>query len=703
MLNADDRETQVSLAQLRQVISERSRPIVFWIGAGASRWIGYPSWKDLALELRREFATYVASFDNSTALQLINKEFYPELFQLCKDSDSARYHRFLTNAFLPKQVTEPYKKFIGLLSKIAPLYVLTTNVDEVLEHNLPMSATLQRSDIERWTDLVHHKASFVVKLHGSASAAQDMIFAKRDYEGLTLNEKYLNELRCIFTTCSVIFLGYGVRDEYVLKTLRNDAKHRSLFGAGPHFVVTNDAVSIESLRRIRYAIKFSPSHTAALSVLSYISQYEKDKTHSRVIVNERSAAEENTGTTPTGESGYFISNIMPPGTSRTSHEITAVREGFEIEASVGLGFTNDEIPVAQSTALHDIVVGLICFDHIYLPFSSLGTVHDLLGSEQFWELVRIDVLRMIHSESQLSVVFRKGDALGDIGNLTAGTNKGPEPDPIPLLIRKVLTPAPGKNEEAERLFGILEQRTKVYRGANQIELPSLVRSAVLMPKAGKLLGIGEAILPNQVPRWLRYSYLRLAHLVQTAVICSHYGIQSAKVPYGGVQLTSAAFGVQDQDWRADHFASYVASGVFNSDLGSLVYQDRSVVKNILQFRESSAGTSFRKETSQALASDKVLDFKTSVNSGLSQAIPSQILQRAHDKLISLMTEDGRGAFVPAVWSTAFQADSVTGYWRAKSKRILLEMCAARGIGKDDSCICGSGQKLRLCCLPPLTN
>ena len=53
MLNADDQETILSLRALKQAALS-SKPIVLWIGAGASKWAGYPSWKDLALELRSQ-------------------------------------------------------------------------------------------------------------------------------------------------------------------------------------------------------------------------------------------------------------------------------------------------------------------------------------------------------------------------------------------------------------------------------------------------------------------------------------------------------------------------------------------------------------------------------------------------------------------------------------------------------------------------
>jgi SEC-C motif len=222
-----------------------------------------------------------------------------------------------------------------------------------------------------------------------------------------------------------------------------------------------------------------------------------------------------------------------------------------------------------------------------------------------------------------------------------------------------------------------------------------------MPAVARLLGVGDAILPIQTPRWLRFPYLRLGHLVETSAICSEYGIQAAKVSFGGVQLTSAAFGVQPAELYADHLASYTSTGNFNSDLGALVYQDPLIVRRIMRFRNSSDGEAFRREVGQVLAVGGGAEFRASVDAGLSRTIPPGVLQRARDKLLTLMTESARVAPVPAVWGNVPYPDSITKRWRARSERMLLEMCSARGLGKDDPCICGSGEKLRLCCLAPL--
>jgi hypothetical protein len=576
----------------------------------------------------------------------------------------------------------------------------------MLEKSLLLAETVQRTDLGRCVKLLHDRRPFVAKLHGSVSAVQNTVFTAADYDSLVADGSYVNFLKYIFTGCTVVFIGYGGRDDYVIRLLSENFEEMRLFGPGPHFVVTNEAVSVPSLQRIGYCLKIRPDHTAALSVLHFIIPSLQPKSGVDAAVSEAESAEPDdgratVGAVPPGKTAYFISDLMLPGTWRTSQEITAQGAGGEIEASFGLGFTNDEVAIPFSTALHDMVVGLICFDYIYLPFAVLGAAHILLGSDLFWELVRLDALHFVHSDAAPGVLFRKGEALGAIGDVTRGTTTGPEPLPLPELIRKALTPAPGKERLAEGLFDTLERKTAVYTRYKETNVPGLVRAAVLMPAVSKLLGVGDTILPTQVPRWLRYPYLRLAHLVQTGLLCTEYGIQAAKVPFGGVHLTTAAFGVEPMDIRADHVASYVSSGAFNSDLGALVGSDASLMKRIVGFRASMEGDRFRREIGQVLATQSGREFNASVNAGLSRALPVAVLQRAQDRLLRLMTASGGVARVPAVWGSAVLSDASVRHWRAKSQKLLLEMCKSRGIGRNDPCICGSRERLRLCCVAAL--
>jgi hypothetical protein len=78
MLNASDPGTFRAIRELRHLIQDSKKPVIFWVGAGASKWLGYPLWKEIAHELRREFSKYADGFDSGEAVKLIKSNSLPE-------------------------------------------------------------------------------------------------------------------------------------------------------------------------------------------------------------------------------------------------------------------------------------------------------------------------------------------------------------------------------------------------------------------------------------------------------------------------------------------------------------------------------------------------------------------------------------------------------------------------------------------------
>ena len=702
MLNANDAGTFIAMRELRRSIQDSNKPLVLWAGAGTSKWRGYPLWKEFASQLRREFFRYVDGFDNAAALELIAANAFPTFFQGCRDRDRQRYYHALSNAFLPLPDTPLYRRFTDALGAIAPLRVLTTNIDEALEQRFPGAGVFQQSDITGCLEQLQAGNSFIAKLHGSRSAIESTVFTHDDYEKLKTETGFISTLRQIFNVATVVFLGYGVSDQYVVDLLSDNARDMSLFGAGPHFVVSSDFNPTPNLHRISYSLKRFADHRSALTILEIIKQAaaRKAETSTRVDFHVKARQSGVGAPTPVAKTAYFISDFMPAGTWTTSQTAQLARkDGLNAEMTVGLGFTNDELPFNQSTAAHDLIVGLICFDVIYLPLSALHRIRTLLG-DSFWQLTQADVIQFVHLQQEPAIVSGKGELMGDVGLVTLTAPTG-GPESVGTHIRRQLKPAPGMEAEVEKLFSELEAKVILFDDGLRLELADLVRASFMMPEVARLLGIGEAILPSQIPIWLRFPCLRMAHLVQTGAVCDRLGIQAAKIPFGGVRLTSAAFGVQSASESADQYASYVLSGKFNTDLGAALVAQPLILQGILRFRGTSEGEAFRREVRDQLLTNAMSEFPASVNAGLARNIPPQILQKAQDQLSSLLTDRISISSVPAVWANSLQLDDSTRFWRAKSRSLLLGLTKGRGIGGDDPCICGSGDKFRLCCLPPL--
>ena len=149
-----DPETIRAFNSLKSVIVSRRRPLVVWLGAGASAWAGYPLWGELADQMHRRFAREVGKYVKETASSLLAERAYPDLFEEMRTSDSALYFSCLTDAFAPRQPTPVYERMLRALDRIEPTYVLTTNVDESLERHLSGPEAVQRSDVERLSQLL---------------------------------------------------------------------------------------------------------------------------------------------------------------------------------------------------------------------------------------------------------------------------------------------------------------------------------------------------------------------------------------------------------------------------------------------------------------------------------------------------------------------------------------------------------------------
>ena len=238
MLSSTDRQTIYALRQLEECVRDSSRPLLVWIGAGASAWCGYPTWANLADDLHSQFSKLEAAYDAIAGASALGNHDYPEVFEQCKRASPTRYFTHLSNVFEARQPTPVYRRLLTTLEGINPKFLITTNVDEMLEQNLNELRIVQKLDVERCIGLLRDRHSFVAKLHGSVSSVQSMVFTRGDYEELCGNESYLSTLRHLFAECSTVFIGYSLSDDYVLSQLTKNFDARKLFGDGPHFIVS---------------------------------------------------------------------------------------------------------------------------------------------------------------------------------------------------------------------------------------------------------------------------------------------------------------------------------------------------------------------------------------------------------------------------------------------------------------------------------
>lgn len=696
MLDATDPNTHFAIKELCDVASAHSKPIVFWIGAGASRWCGIPSWGSLAEELNTLFRRRAHLFDKNAAGRALGDGDFPQVFQKCHEADSELFNRELvTRLALPARLAPVFKRFIAELSSIQPLRIITTNVDELLERNLPSVPLIAASDLGRAADCLANGGSFIAKVHGSISSINDIVFTKSQYERLYRDRTFLESLKRIFATSSVIFLGYGLGDEYVVQLLRYANELAGLFGNGPHFHITKEASSTlpVSIRRIKYKNSIFDDHREPVRVLAEV----------RNACNvRRNMFHATTPETPIQlRSAHLLADIVPPGTYNTSNAFQIRRQDSEHEyfCVTGHGLTRAELYSTESTAFHDLIVGLICFDTQYAHIGSLGGLNVLVG-DQIETLISERCLRFIDVPSNDMIRFP------DLTTVTGGTletmslrrREANEPENIHDRIRRILHATPGNEVAAERQFDAI---ASVTDGSNSVEndkTKDIVRGLALFPSIRKALSMSEGVAIDSIPKWYMYPVLRLARVVRIAVAVREMNLASTKLELAHAGLVGKVFETTFGNEWCDSIASYVIGGSFNLNVGAYVSENPAVLRNILQFRDTEAGISLRRSILAQIQANDDTEFLSSVNAGLAATIPSSILESAHHAMAQvLINQNQHRITLPALWGQAANMQSALSLWKQRSAEMLRESCSRLGVARNSLCPCGSGDKLRECC------
>lgn len=707
MLNADDEYTPTSLQRLRQVINQK-RPLILWIGAGASRWAGLPSWHDSARRMRRVFAKSTPYFPDDRAESYINSKAYPDFFQLCAEIDQALFHNVLLDQFNAPILGPIYEQLIEGLKKISPLQIVTTNIDLCLEQNLGPIDVIERTDLERCGDSITNGSPFVAKMHGSLSSIASIVFTTSDYQEIAKSES-LAALKQVFSVASVIFLGYGLQDEYVLSLLTKTAGEHQLFGNGPHFLITEAfGAERDGVYRIGYKAAQHQDHRAALTILNFIEQARSvafaraSSTLVEVIPTPQISGPSETYLS-TKKSGFYISYFLPSGTHASGHELELSPPAGQdkITARVGLGFTQGELPNSATVAFHDLAVGLTCFDQVYLPLESLAILHDRATSEVFWALMNSGAINFVDVIHSPFFVSQPDELAGDIGIARIQDPEHQETRSSMSVVRKTLKPAPGKEEVGQKMIESLSSCVITFTDSETLGLAGLVRDALLLPRVSQLLGYSDYILTNKIPRWLAYPTLRFAHLVQTGLICNRLEIQASRVSFGGISLLSAAFSAKPAEQTVFDYASFVMAGVFGANLSAFLERNPRSLFKLIEFRETVEADALRREVSDRLDKNDGTEFSAAIEGSLKKAIPAAVLQAAQNRFSTLMKTENPNGSAKAVWGDQKTGDSSLRLWRDRSRELLLSDAKARGVRSDSPCLCGSGDRLRDCCLRPL--
>lgn len=85
MFDPTDSRTLKALLELRE-IHANDKPVILWIGGGASRWAGYPTWYELAEKLHSDFIKFEVNYDSKAGIKALKQQALQLVFCIVQEN-----------------------------------------------------------------------------------------------------------------------------------------------------------------------------------------------------------------------------------------------------------------------------------------------------------------------------------------------------------------------------------------------------------------------------------------------------------------------------------------------------------------------------------------------------------------------------------------------------------------------------------------
>lgn len=276
--------------RLRDIVAERTNPIVFWIGAGLSRPSGLPSWRDLRDALRK------AALARANALEAEEKREVRELvtsadaqkdlwiaFDILKKAVGPTTYRNVIRdklSAMPRcEIPADYKRLWQLPVKGA----ITLNLDSFVLQSYSEVRSGERvvpfTGIEAgtYTHVLKQAAPFIVNLHGRIDNESSWILTESELRKLLRNKGYTEFIRTVLCAFTVVFVGITADDKAVAAHF-NWLSNKGI-DFGDHYWLTDRTDTAADtwaekagVRLIRYQCR-GADHSELSSLLAQLSSY----------------------------------------------------------------------------------------------------------------------------------------------------------------------------------------------------------------------------------------------------------------------------------------------------------------------------------------------------------------------------------------------------------------------------------------------
>jgi SIR2-like domain/CHAT domain len=196
----------------------RAGRCVLFVGAGLSRAVGYPDWKELLEKLILDVTSSREGLTGRQELEaLLKAGKYADVADQCREQIGPSQ----LFAFLRRELSgrRPRTQSHGAIARTPYRCIVTTNFDTLLEDayaqwsNRGIPKAPCGYELAEHGTLVVDDAFFVLKAHGSITDAASIVFATEDYRRIVhASPAFQSVMSTLLMANAVLFVGYSLSD-----------------------------------------------------------------------------------------------------------------------------------------------------------------------------------------------------------------------------------------------------------------------------------------------------------------------------------------------------------------------------------------------------------------------------------------------------------------------------------------------------------
>jgi hypothetical protein len=236
----------------------------FFVGAGLSLPV-FPLWDQVLRRMinKCDEKRLLPPSDRDELLGWLNgRQNYLDIASICAETLGLQEYRAFIEEQFDKDIDIGKLHAYQELFKLRPQTIVTTNIDQIPERlngsSLSLDATSKSSNSGHYRIFTNRNVAeannawksrkpIVFKMHGCVSDQGSIVFTREEFRRIIYVGVVKEFLKAIFSSRTVIFLGFGFSDPHIDSILSFLYEVNKGLGS-PHYVLSNDLSNIQKQR-----------------------------------------------------------------------------------------------------------------------------------------------------------------------------------------------------------------------------------------------------------------------------------------------------------------------------------------------------------------------------------------------------------------------------------------------------------------------